>query len=63
MEQNFQVAPSATPQPCTQCNLKGIPNKPVEPTNREILQAMLVLLKAQVALIEMRLAGKTEQSF
>jgi hypothetical protein len=28
-----------------------------EPTNREILQAMLVLLKAQVALIEMRLAG------
>ena len=34
-----------------------------EPTNREILEAMLVLLKAQVALIEMRLADKTEQSF
>lgn len=34
-----------------------------EPTNRDILEAMLFLLKAQVALIEMRLAGKTEQSF
>lgn len=28
-----------------------------EPTNREVLEAMLDLLKAQVALIEMRLAG------
>lgn len=28
-----------------------------QPSNREILQAMLVLLKAQVALIEMRLSG------
>ena len=33
------------------------------PTNQEILQAMLVLLKAQVALIEMRLAEKTQQIF
>lgn len=32
----------------------------VEPTNQEILQAMLVLLKAQVALIEMRLRIRTE---
>jgi hypothetical protein len=37
--------------------------KNTEPTNRDILEAMLVLLKAQVALIEMRLADKTEQSF
>jgi hypothetical protein len=28
-----------------------------EPTNREVLEAMPDLLKAQVALIEMRLAG------
>jgi hypothetical protein len=34
-----------------------------QPTNQEILQAMLVLLKAQVALIEMRLAEKTQQIF
>jgi len=63
MEQNIKDAPSATLQPCTQCNPKSVPSTPVEPTNREILQAMLVLLKAQVALIEMRLVGKTEQSF
>jgi hypothetical protein len=31
-----------------------------EPKREQILTAMLVLLKAQVALIEMRLAGKTE---
>ena len=35
----------------------------IQPTNREVLQAMLVLLKAQAALIEMRLAGKTESVF
>jgi hypothetical protein len=34
-----------------------------QPTNQEILQAMLVLLKAQVALIEMRLAEKTQKIF
>jgi len=34
-----------------------------QPTKEQILQAMLVLLKAQVALIEMRLASKTEQYF
>ena len=32
----------------------------IEPKREQILTAMLVLLKAQVALIEMRLAGKTE---
>ena len=33
---------------------------PKEPTKRQIEQAVLVLLKAQVALKEMQLAGKTE---
>jgi hypothetical protein len=35
----------------------------VEPTKEQILQAMLFLLKAQVALFEMKLAGKSEQYF
>jgi len=34
-----------------------------QPTKEQILQAMLVLLKAKVALIKMRLAGKTGQYF
>jgi len=38
-------------------NIKDAPSARLEPTNRDILEAMLVLLKAQVALIEMRLAG------
>ena len=33
---------------------------PKEPTREQIEQAVLVLLKAQVALKEMQLAGKTE---
>lgn len=33
------------------------------PSTEQILQAMLVLLKAQVALLEMQLAGKTQDYF
>jgi hypothetical protein len=34
-----------------------------QPTKKQILQAKLLLLRAQIALIEMRLAGKKEQYF
>ena len=34
-----------------------------QPSTEQILQAMLVLLKAQVALLEMQLAGKTQDYF
>jgi hypothetical protein len=38
-------------------SIKDAPCARLEPTNREILQAMLVFLKAQGTLIEIRLAG------